>query len=80
MIKASHVVRFEYDETYRRLRLYGGVLDRENEIRAENWIEECALLSYDNRDHYFFGWANVQRWRIWKDKIYNRWPEKELPF
>lgn len=80
MIRASHVVRFEYDKFYRWLRLNGGVIQDENYPFGLNEIQDCAILSFDNHNSHFTGWTNrLRRARFLYRKIHVL-PHAEWPF
>lgn len=80
MIRIHPDPRWEYAEAYRKLRMYGGVLDRENQYAPEDEYEEMAILSYDERDSNFSGWINHQRLAQFFDLKIRRFAGFWIPF
>jgi hypothetical protein len=53
--------RQQYEVAYCQLRLNGGVINPDAQPLIYNEIEDCAVLSYDNRRDCFRGWISRQR-------------------
>ena len=61
MIKNISKSRQQYNDTYKALRLWGEEWYRFEISNHLNDVEECALLSYDERNSYFSGWIDPVR-------------------
>ena len=61
MIKNISLTRKEYDYSYWLIRIRGSEVLHDFPDFPGNDIEDCALLSRDNRDSEFSGWINRTR-------------------
>lgn len=58
MNKHASRAKRAYQKMYRWIRLNGGTYHEEIMYHVLSDAQDCAILSYDERDCYFTGWIN----------------------